>query len=86
METSGSDLLMIVDVVLPTKRQLTLDICPSCWFFVLGSTVNISGFFIIIHIHGYAIKTSHLLECPRTADNGVGILSAIFSSNFHIVQ
>lgn len=77
---------MIVDVVLPTKRQSTLDICPSCWFFVLGSTVNISGFH---HHHTYPWirnSISHLLEYPRTAGNGVGILSTVLSSSFNIIQ
>lgn len=50
METSGSDLPMIVDVVLSTKRLSPLGIYLFCEFSVLGSTVNTSGFH---HHHHY---------------------------------
>ena len=73
METSGSDLPMIVDVVLHTKRQPPLGIFPilldfcikqHCGYFGVSSlsSSSPSSYILICNL------ISHFLEHPCTAD------------------
>lgn len=63
METSGSDLPMIVDVVLHTKRQPSLGIFLFSWISVLSSTVDISGLHHYhYHHHTYLYAIRYLIS------------------------